>query len=191
MASLALHLLVAEEYLKFHKIDNVDDFIKGVFAPDMTDDKVASHFSIYKKDMSYTDLLKNKVDLTQYVKNYDIETDFRKGEFLHLFTDYVFYNQYLIHLNTYKTLARSKVGDLNGVLYDEYNRVMHWLKQNYTLAYINRIPSKFTASVDEKMQIFDENSLKKVINYLADVDIDIMYKMIQNTKGKFSLKLSF
>ena len=43
MASFGLHLLVAEEYLKLHKIDGVEEFIKGNFAPYMFEDKVASH----------------------------------------------------------------------------------------------------------------------------------------------------
>ena len=79
MASFGLHLLVAEEYLKLHKIDGVEEFIKGNFAPDMVEDKVASHYSIYNKTMSYTDTLKNKVDLVQYVKHNDIDSDFNRN----------------------------------------------------------------------------------------------------------------
>ena len=56
MASFGLHLLVAEEYLKLHKIDGVEEFIKGNFAPDMVDDKVASHYSTYNKIVFYRNI---------------------------------------------------------------------------------------------------------------------------------------
>ena len=191
MASFGIHLLVAEEYLKLHKIDGVEEFIKGNFAPDMVDDKVASHYSTYNKTMSYTDTLKNKVDLVQYVNHNDIDSDLKKGEFYHLFTDYVFYTQYLIHLNTYKKLAKANTGNLNEELYTEYNRLMHWLKQNYTLNYLNMIPSEYGIEREESMQLFDGNSIRRVVNYLADIDIDMVYNLIKNTKGKFSLKLKF
>ena len=53
------------------------------------------------------------------------------------------------------------------------------------------IPSDYCIERDESMQLFDGESIKRVVNYLADIDIDMVYNLIKNTKGKFSLKLKF
>ena len=128
--------------------------------------------------------------MIQYVENNSIDTDYKKGEFLHLYTDYVFYTQYLIHLDSYLTIE-DKYKDLNDMLYTEYDRVMHWIGTNYKLKYLSFIPAKFTKEKQEDMVLFDSTSLKRVIDYLSDTDIDRVYNVIKNSKGKFSLDLHF
>ncbi|MBQ9790992.1 MAG: hypothetical protein IJW28_00230 [Clostridia bacterium] len=191
MASFSFHLLIAEEYLKLHSVSNEIEFIEGSFAPDMTEDKSATHYSTYNNSASYTTNLKNKVNLSKYVKENDINTSFKKGEFLHLFTDYVFYTQYMIKLDSYKKLSSKTNTQLNNLLYKEYDRLTHWLRDNYTLKHFNMIPEKFANIEYDDMTIFDDKSLKRLINYLVDVDLDRMYNIIKNTKGKFSLDISF
>ena len=46
MACLAMHLAIAEEYLKKNDFENHEAFIKGAFLPDIAEDKVQSHYGI-------------------------------------------------------------------------------------------------------------------------------------------------
>ena len=69
MPGYIIHIAVAKEYAKKHKIKNVDDFIKGSIAPDFTNDKSTTH---YGKSPAYT-------NLGNYLKENTILTDYDKG----------------------------------------------------------------------------------------------------------------
>ena len=45
MASFMIHLAAANEYLKNHDIDNKEDFILGVLAVDLAQDRIKSHYT--------------------------------------------------------------------------------------------------------------------------------------------------
>ena len=62
-----------------------EDFILGSIEPDFTTDKTKTH---YGKSPAYT-------NLKEYLENNKIDDDFKQGYFLHLVTDYLFYNYYL------------------------------------------------------------------------------------------------
>lgn len=87
MAGYVIHIAVAQEYLKKHsKIqENENEFIKGVIYPDSVSDKSLTHYG--KKS--------SKVILKDFLSENDINTSFKRGYFLHLVTDYLFYNKYL------------------------------------------------------------------------------------------------
>ncbi len=87
MAGYAIHLAVAEEYIRNYP-DDVDDyekFIEGVIYPDNIKDKSITHYGIKS----------SKVNLKAFFEERDIEDSFNKGYFLHLVTDYLFYNKFL------------------------------------------------------------------------------------------------
>ena len=85
MPGFVIHLAIAQEYLKKHKKDFSEDFILGSIEPDFTSDKSKSHFG---KSPAYT-------SLSNYLKHNKPISDFDKGYFLHLVTDYLFYNYYV------------------------------------------------------------------------------------------------
>jgi len=86
MPGYVIHIAIANEYIKKHKkIEVYEEFIKGNISPDLTTDKSKTH---YAKSPAYTNL-KNFLD------NNKIDNSFNRGKFLHLVTDYLFYNYYL------------------------------------------------------------------------------------------------
>ena len=85
MPGFVVHIAVAQEYLKKHNKNFSEDFILGSIEPDFTTDKSKTH---YGKSPAYT-------NLKNYLDNNTIRTDFEKGYFLHLVTDYLFYNYYV------------------------------------------------------------------------------------------------
>jgi len=83
MPGYVIHLAVAERYLKNHKNkkENYDEFIQGVIFPDSVEDKEKTH---YGKGSSNSDLYK-------FLQENKIDNSFKRGYFLHLITDYLFY----------------------------------------------------------------------------------------------------
>lgn len=87
MAGYVIHLAVAEEYKKNYPedIDNYDEYIKGVIFPDSVTDKSLTHYGVKS----------SKVNLKAFLDVNNIEDSYNKGYFLHLVTDYLFYNKFL------------------------------------------------------------------------------------------------
>lgn len=87
MAGYVIHLAVAEEYRRKYPedIDNYDKFIEGVIFPDEAVDKALTHYGPKS----------SKVNLKAFFEDRDIKDSFNKGYFLHLVTDYLFYNKFL------------------------------------------------------------------------------------------------
>ena len=86
MPGYVIHLAIAKEYIKKHKIEDRIEFLKGSIAPDGNQNKVESHYSIHGTSSGsnlYLYLQKNKLD-----------NDYNKGYFLHLLADFLFYNKY-------------------------------------------------------------------------------------------------
>lgn len=87
MAGYVIHLAVAESYIKKHE-DDIKDynrFIEGVIFPDSVSDKSITHYG--EKS--------SKTDLKAFLEDNKIDNDYNKGYFLHLVTDYIFYNKLL------------------------------------------------------------------------------------------------
>lgn len=87
MAGYVIHLAIGEEYIRNHKneIKTYKDFIDGIIFPDSVKDKSLTHYGPKS----------SQVHLDRYLADRDIKTDYEKGYFLHLVTDYLFYNQFL------------------------------------------------------------------------------------------------
>lgn len=87
MAGYVIHLAVAEEYKKNYPedIENFDEFIEGIIYPDSVVDKSITHYGVKS----------SKVNLKSYLEQNNIDSSYNKGYFLHLVTDYLFYNKFL------------------------------------------------------------------------------------------------
>ena len=95
MPGYVVHIVIAQEYLKKHcDKEQKEEFINGVIAPDLEEVKSKTH---YGKSPAYTNLL-------EFLKSNEIESSFKRGYFLHLVTDYLFYNYYLIISYNYQAI---------------------------------------------------------------------------------------
>jgi len=132
MPSFDIHLAIARNYVKNHKdITNVQDFIKGSIAPDLVADKRISH---YTKEQDKDDLaksLKNKVAIDEYLKQNEIKTDYDKGVYLHLLTDYLFFN----HFFDEEFLKQEDGKSFRKDLYYSYIVTNEYLKGKYDTSY--------------------------------------------------------
>lgn len=87
MPGYVIHLSVANRYIEKHpeEIKDHNKFIEGVISPDGVTDKSITHYGPKS----------SKVNLKLFLESNEINDDFNKGYFLHLVTDYLFYNRFL------------------------------------------------------------------------------------------------
>ena len=101
MPCTALHLAIVEEYVLKNKEAKKDVFVEGAILPDLAEDKNASHYCINKKIKSIKDMVDTKVDIVKCSKEFDFSDELKKAVYLHLLTDYLFY-QYIYNPETEK-----------------------------------------------------------------------------------------
>ncbi len=100
MPGFNIHLAIGKKYLEKIKIDNRDNiknekaFLDGIIAPDLVENKKISHYTGDTNTENLEKYLKEKVRLKLFLKENKVETDFEKGVFIHLLTDYLFFNKF-------------------------------------------------------------------------------------------------
>ena len=70
------------------------EFIRGILEPDFVSDKDRSHYSEKDRGVTLQQHLKTKVNLKKYLEENEIDSDYQRGVFLHLYTDYEFFNHF-------------------------------------------------------------------------------------------------
>lgn len=160
MPGYVIHLAVAEEYLKKHKErqEEYDEFIKGVIFPDSIKDKLITHYG-EKSSVS---------NLYEFLKANEIETSFKRGYFLHLLTDYLFYNKYIDRMSK--------------DMYNDYDILNEILIEKYNV----KLPECIKDSVffkEGKLVILSLELITKMIDDISNMDLDeIEQEVYENPK---------
>lgn len=186
MASLMIHMVIGQEYCRKNVINNIDEFLKGNLSPDLFYDKEKAHgVDITSKSNNYDEAIKNRVNLANCCKDLDIAKDFDKGVFLHLLTDYYFYNLYMLNLASYKSIKDKTYKVMNKLVYDEYARVANVLMENFEGVRLDLLPD-FACAVDkENMKLFSKDSILSVVDKCSSFDLDKIFKNIKNNNCNF------
>lgn len=159
MPGFVIHIAIGQEYLKKHKMKYSKEFIEGTIAPDFTDDKTKTH---YGKSPRYTNL-KNFLD------NNKIDNDYNNGIFLHLITDYLFYNYYI-----------TKIG--KDGLYNDYDLTNKDIIQKYDVILLDEVKNKVFFKCGKPKTLILELACR-IIDEISSMDIDqIKAEVNQNLK---------
>ncbi len=148
MPGYVIHLAIAKEYTKKHKnqIDDYNKFIEGVIYPDSVSDKSITHYG--EKS--------SKANLKEFLLENDIEDSYNKGYFLHLVTDYLFYNKFLDYFSK--------------DIYNDYDILNKYLKEKYDVD----IPKKVEKNVfykEGKLKILNLDDTIEFINMVSNYDL--------------------
>ncbi len=162
MPSFVIHLAIAKEYLKINKEENEEDFLKGVIQPDFVAPKSLSH---YGKSPIYTNLKK-------FLENNNIDSSYNRGIFMHLVSDYLFYNKYITKLP-------------EGGLYSDYDIINKDLKEKYNI----NIPEEvkpFAKFIKGNTKVLHLELAMKVIEEICILDLDKVKEEVLNNEIKWS-----
>lgn len=156
MAGYVIHLAIAEEYLKKHKDvkEDYDEFIKGVIYPDSVTDKSLTHYGIKS----------SKVILKDFLQDNEINNSYMRGYFLHLITDYLFYNKYL--------------EEFTKDIYNDYDILNKKLIEKYNVVLPENIQNNVFYE-DGETKILTMELAIKIIDEISDLNLNAVEKEIR------------
>ena len=156
MAGYVIHLAIAEEYLKKHKDvkEDYDEFIKGVIYPDSVTDKSLTHYGIKS----------SKVILKDFLQDNEINNSYMRGYFLHLITDYLFYNKYL--------------EEFTKDIYNDYDILNKRLIEKYNVVLPENIQNNVFYE-DGETKILTMELAIKIIDEISDLNLNAVEKEIR------------
>lgn len=156
MAGYVIHLAVAEEYLRNHKDikEEYNEFIEGVIYPDSVKDKSETHYG----------KLSALSNLYEFLNDKKLDNSFNRGYFLHLLTDYLFYNHYISYTSK--------------DIYNDYDILNKRLIEKYKV----KIPDKIKDKIFFKegvLKILSLEVVEKVIEDVSKLDIDTISEEVK------------
>lgn len=185
MPGFNIHLAIGKRNIEKQKnkkdvIKNENSFYNGLVAPDLVNDKKISHYTTETNKNNLEKYLLGKVRLDLYLKDNKVETDFEKGVFLHLLTDYLFFNEFFekefIKNIDYQDFVRD--------LYYSYEMTNEYLNKKYNIDFSifgdrleknirkNKKEKKLEDSdLKEKKLIFSEKDLDEFIEKISSINI--------------------
>ena len=162
MPGYVIHLAVTQEYLRKNNKKKTDDFMLGSVEPDFTTDKSKTH---YGKSPAYTNLKK-------YLESNKIDNDFNQGYFLHLVTDYLFYNYYLDEIRKPQ-------------IYEDYDMTNKFLIEKYKIDLPRKVEDRVFFK-DGIPQILTVELVCKVIDEISEYKLEEIEKEVIENVEKWS-----
>ncbi len=129
MAGFHIHLAIAKRYAEKNNITDTKSLYKGSVDPDLVEDKSISHYSGKQDSTKLIDYLANKVLLYEYLKGHVVDNDYERGVFLHLITDYLFFND----LISKEYLREVAYAEFCKDLYTSYDMTNDYLIKTYDI----------------------------------------------------------
>lgn len=149
MPGYVIHLAIAEMYLKKHndKKEDYNEFIEGVIYPDSTKIKSETHYG----DKS------SESNLYEFLKEHELKNSFEKGYFLHLLTDYLFYNRY--------------IDTISEKIYNDYDVLNDLLIEKYKVVLPEKVKNQ-VFSKNGELYILSMEILDRLIDDISNMDLD-------------------
>ena len=133
MPSFNIHLAVAVKYCEKNKIEDKEKFFRGSIDPDLVKDKSISHYTGMRDKNYLRQFVWEKVRLNEFLKANKVETDYEKSVFLHLATDFIFYQEFLSD----EYLAGVDYDKMIQDLYYSYRVSNPYLNEKYNIHALN------------------------------------------------------
>ncbi len=176
MPGLSIHYAVATHSTKQNNITNLQDYINGSFYPDL-DQKLSRHYSDPNVNPETITGLQKKVNLQAYIKEHSLNSDFEKGYFMHLVTDYLFYHDLCIKMYHKDSSMLSLLGHwlaeyngINTIVYNNYPYNIEDIPQNISQYFV----------IDGKMpKYFTEKNITDFVNYCSSLDLNQVFTNLQ------------
>lgn len=164
MPGYVIHLAVAEKYIEKHKndIENYNEFIEGVIFPDSIKDKLQTHFGNGS----------SKSNLVKFLDKYSLDSSFNKGYFIHLLTDYLFYNKY--------------IDTFSNDIYNDYDILNKELINKYHVTIPDKVKNQVFFKDTGSLKLLSMNLVDSLINEISNLDINMIAEEIKNNPKKWT-----
>lgn len=146
MPGYTIHLAVSKVYEQNNEIKDIASFEKGIIAPDLARDKSKSHYGPYS----------SSPNLNRYLRERRIASEFDEGYFLHLITDYLFYNKFLNNWDIH--------------IYDDYDKLNGRIIKKYHIV----IPKEILQVVrtqEGELELLNEEEIYRFIDAVGKINI--------------------
>lgn len=187
MAGFHIHIAIGKVYLKNNVINDTKAFFRGIIDPDLGD-KDITHYTDRNRDKNnLIDYLAKKVNLYDYLLENNIDNDYQKGFFLHLITDYLFFNKFFDKDYLKKTNYDTFVKDLyysydinNRYLLEKYN-LNDFLFKDVIEEAIKKSCAKYENCQEKRTNILNNRKVDRFINEVANINLeDYLRKVLEN-----------
>lgn len=152
MPGYVIHLSIAEEYLRKHKNkpENYKEFIEGIIFPDSIKEKYKTHYANINEGSS-------KANLYRFLQDRQLNTSFNRGYFLHLLTDYLFYNKY--------------IDTFSNDMYNDYDILNDTLIKKYKVILPEEVKNSVFLKKGE-LKILNLELVERLIDEISDLDLE-------------------
>ena len=177
MACLAMHMSCAYQYLKHNSSEETEDFIKGTIAPDLSNNKLLSHFGCEEEAKTVKQMLTYKIDIVKAAKNIKLNCSYNKAYFLHLLCDDLFYN--FIYSPNFEEIGIDKIKQY---LYNDYDTTTFYLINKYKI----NLPKEVCAIAkmrEGESKILPHKVADLFINHISKINLlDAHNQIIKNVE---------
>lgn len=181
MACLAIHIAIAKQYLKNNPQENSQDFLIGAYLPDIAEDSVKSHFGKTGVFLSIKEMYNAKIDIKKCAEALDITNSLNRAMFLHLVTDYMFYN--FIYS---KQLEQIKPTQIKRLLYEDFNIITYYIINKYKITIPEQISNLVKSKEGElSLRFFDYKNIDNFIMFMSKLNLYDCKKQIVNNYDIF------
>lgn len=181
MASSAIHLAVAKKYLEQHKDLDYKKVLDGTLYPDTTEDNDISHYTNKNRGSDNVSHVRGKVDLYAFLLEHETLDDYHIGWFLHLITDYLFFDEcftteYLLSRD-YKVFCEE--------LYFAYKCLNLYLTDKYDIKISDyeAHPQEYYPGIPYQDCILSKEDMDKFIIRVSSIDLEKYIEKILTNKG--------
>lgn len=190
MASFDIHLAIGMRYISKNNIINKNDLLKGVIDPDLSDNKNISHYRIDINSNTLSLYLSAKVNLLEFLNKNDINDEYNKGIFLHLITDYLFFNDFFDKNYINNISYQDFINDLY-YTYDKYNNYLEnkycindYLKMENLTSYIEKAKKTNKYFKGDYKLIFNEDTISNFIDRVSNINLEkYKNKILENNRN--------
>ena len=168
MPGYVIHLSVANRYIEKHpeEIKDHNKFIEGVISPDGVTDKSTTHYGPKS----------SKVNLKLFLESNEINDDFNKGYFLHLVTDYLFYNRFLDYFskdiyNDYDILNKTLEEKYNVKIPEEVKNKVFYKTGETKILNLESVIEFIEKTSEYKLEYIKQRVMENDINWLQLKDL--------------------
>lgn len=181
MACATIHLAIAKKYLENHKELNYEKVIAGTLYPDAAENNDKSHYTNINRGRDNIGHVRGKVNLYEFLKEHKNLDDFELGWFLHLVTDYLFFEEcfkeeYLLN-NSYKDFCKD--------LYFAYDHLHIYLSEKYNIEMndYKSYPSEYYPGKPYEECILSKEMIDDFITRVSTIDLNKYINKIEKYKS--------